>query len=104
MLGLRKRSIVPCDRLSAHKVQAGGVWSGCPAGFRVGSGFREVRTRRSTRESGGLVPGPEATAGSHSSGLVRFTQLLAKIYIANANGSSRRQLTYGYQPDWQRLS
>jgi WD40 repeat protein len=35
---------------------------------------------------------------------VNDTSGIAKIYIAKADGSSRRQLTYGYQPDWQRLS
>jgi Tol biopolymer transport system component len=35
---------------------------------------------------------------------VNDTSGIAKIYIANADGSSRRQVTYGYQPDWQRLS
>jgi Tol biopolymer transport system component len=34
---------------------------------------------------------------------VNDTSGIAKIYIAKADGSSRRQLTYGYQPDWQRL-
>ena len=35
---------------------------------------------------------------------VNDTSGIAKIYIAKADGSSRRQLTYGNQPDWQRLS
>ena len=26
------------------------------------------------------------------------------IVIANANGSGRRNLTTGYQPDWQRIA
>jgi Tol biopolymer transport system component len=35
---------------------------------------------------------------------VNDTSGIARIYIANADGSSRRQLTYGHQPDWQRPS
>ena len=35
---------------------------------------------------------------------VNDTSGIAKIYIAKADGSSRRQLAYGDQPDWQRLS
>jgi hypothetical protein len=52
------------------------------------------------------VGGDKSPAPSPSGRYMAFvndTSGIAKIYIANAAGSSRRQLTYGYQPDWQRL-
>jgi hypothetical protein len=42
--------------------------------------------------------------GSGYMAFVNDTSGIARIYIANADGSSRRQLTYGHQPDWQRPS
>ena len=53
------------------------------------------------------VHGDKSPAPSPSGRFMAFvndTSGIAKIYIAKADGSSRRQLTYGYQPDWQRLS
>ena len=53
------------------------------------------------------VRGDKSPAPSPSGRYMAFvndTSGIAKIYIAKADGSSRRQLTYGYQPDWQRLS
>jgi len=50
----------------------------------------------------GQIPG--AIAIGRYMAFVKDTSGIAKIYIAKSDGSSRRQLTYGYQPDWQRLS
>ena len=53
------------------------------------------------------VRGDKSPAPSPSGRYMAFvndTSGIAKIYIAKSDGSSRRQLTYGYQPDWQRLS
>ena len=68
-----------------------------------------------TTEYGGYAPGEvlpsirgdKSPAPSPSGRYMAFVNDLsgiAKIYIAKADGSSRRQLTYGSQPDWQRLS
>ena len=53
------------------------------------------------------VRGDKSPAPSPSGRYMAFvndTSGIAKIYIAKSDGSPRRQLTYGYQPDWQRLS
>ena len=53
------------------------------------------------------VRGDKSPAPSPSGRYMAFvndTSGVAKIYIAKADGSSRRQVTYGSQPDWQRLS
>jgi dipeptidyl aminopeptidase/acylaminoacyl peptidase len=53
------------------------------------------------------VRGDKSPAPSPSGRYMAFvndTSGISKIYVAKADGSSRRQLTYGSQPDWQRLS
>lgn len=47
---------------------------------------------------------PGALAIRRYIAFVNDTSGITKIYIAKADGSSRRQFTYGYQPDWQCLS
>ena len=53
------------------------------------------------------VRGDKSPAPSPSGRYMAFvndSSGIARIYVARADGSSRRQITYGYQPDWQRLS
>ena len=47
---------------------------------------------------------PSAIAIRSLSGLRQRHLGHRQDFVANADGSSRRQLTYGYQPDWQHLS
>ena len=62
----------------------------------------KVRTTAPASVRGDKSPAP-SPSGRYMA-FVNDSSGIAKIYIAKADGSSRRQLTYGYQPDWQRLS